>query len=110
MSKPLNFDHNHHRPRAMSCRNPLDDGRGRCIASRRRAYGGTGLDREAFMRRWSRLMMVSFATPEDCGRYFGAATRTVGYWYDGAHRPCGDQVALAALTLPRFTEIMGGQG
>lgn len=85
-------------------------GRGRSRSAARRAHVWAcdpGARRDEFLRRWSRLMLASFASPEACALWADATTQTARNWMDGTHRPCGDVVALAALTLPAFGAIMG---
>ena len=98
--------HRGHRAQ-MSPANALDRGRGRSAADRRRAHVAP-FDREDFLRRWSLLMIASFPSREVCAVHFGVTFQTACNWFDGSNRPYGDKIAHAALSLPRFAEIMGG--
>lgn len=104
MSNPLISIQHHRIPVQMSCRNPLDSGRGRG-PSRRAAH--VAPDRGDFMRAWSLLMIGSFTSREACALHFGVTFQTACNWFDGRHRPYGDAVAHAALSLPRFAEVIG---
>lgn len=89
---------------------PPPSGRGRSRSAARRAHVWAAdpcRRRDEFLRRWSRLMLASFASPEACAMWADATTQTARNWMDGTHRPCGDVVALAALTLPGFSAVMG---
>ena len=94
--------------RQMSFTPPVG-GRGRSAAARRRAHVHAQRDTDDFLRRWSMLMIVSFATAEACGQHFGVTKQTGCNWREGTHRPCGDAVDFAMQTLPRYAEIMWGQ-
>jgi len=95
--------------RQMSFTAPVG-GRGRSAAARRRAHvHAQRRDTDDFLRRWSMLMIVSFATAEACGQHFGVTKQTGCNWREGTHRPCGDAVDFAMQTLPRYAEIMWGQ-
>lgn len=95
--------------RQMSFTAPVG-GRGRSAAARRRAHvHAQRRDIDDFLRRWSMLMIVSFATAEACGQHFGVTKQTGCNWREGTHRPCGDAVDFAMQTLPRYAEIMWGQ-
>lgn len=59
------------------------------------------------MRAWSLLMIGSFPSREACAMHFDVTFQTACNWFVGQHRPYGDKVAHAALSLPRFAEIMG---
>lgn len=85
-------------------------GRGRSRSSARGAHvwaADPARRRDEFLRRWSRLMLASFASPEGCALWADATAQSARNWMDGSHRPCGDVVALAALTLPGFAAVMG---
>ena len=86
--------------------------RGRTRAAARRAHVHHWTDcparrRDEFLMRWSRLMLASFADAAACAEWAGVTAVCAHSWMDGHHRPCGDVVARAALTLPGFAEIMG---
>lgn len=85
-------------------------GRGRSRSSARRAHVWTadhGQRRDQFAVRWSRLMMVSFASPEACALWADQTTQTARNWIEGCNRPYGDVVTHAWLTLPDFVQVMG---
>lgn len=87
---------------------PPRGGRGRSASARRRAHVYRP-DVDDFLRRWSLLMITSFASAEACGRHFGVTKQTGCNWRDGTHRPCGDVVDYAVRSLPRYADIMWGQ-
>ncbi|SHL80165.1 hypothetical protein SAMN05444389_101421 [Paracoccus solventivorans] len=85
-------------------------GRGRSRSSARRAHvwaADPGRRRDEFTQRWSRLIMVSFASPEACALWADQTTQTARNWIEGCNRPYGDVVTQAWLTLPDFARIMG---
>lgn len=89
---------------------PPAGGRGRSASSAHRAHGAAGdpaLRRDAFMQRWSRLMLVSFASPEACALWANVTVQAARNWMDGFNRPYGDVVDLAVQTLPDYARIMG---
>lgn len=61
------------------------------------------------MRRWSLLMISSFACREECAVHFGVTFQTACNWFEGICRPYGDAVDHACATLPRYAEIMRGR-
>lgn len=85
------------------------DGRGRSAQAARRAHAHHGPDRDLFLRRWSLLMIASFATRESCAVHFGVTFQTACNWFDGACRPYGHVVDHAVTTLPRYAAIMRGE-
>lgn len=92
----------------MSC--PPLGGRGRSRAAARRAHAWIGAPvrrRDEFLTRWSRLMIASFGSVGECAEWAGVSEPCVRNWLEGHHRPCGDIVAQAALTLPDFARIIG---
>lgn len=98
----------------MSRTNPvLRDGHARRLraappaANRDRRIATDRLSRDEFSRRWSLLMIGSFASREACAVHFGVTFQTSCNWFDGVCRPYGDQVANAWRTLDRFSEVMG---
>lgn len=89
---------------------PPAGGRGRSASSARRAHGAAAdpaLRRDAFMQRWSRLMLASFASPEACALWADVTVQAARNWIDGCNRPYGDVVDLAVQTLPDYARIMG---
>lgn len=89
---------------------PPQGGRGRSASAARRAHvwaADPGQRRDEFAARWSRLMMVSFASPEACALWADQTTQAARNWIEGCNRPYGDVVTLAWLTLPDFPRIMG---
>ncbi|MTH79397.1 hypothetical protein [Paracoccus aestuariivivens] len=68
-----------------------------------------GIDRDAFMRRWSLLMIGSFSSREECAVHFGVTFQTACNWFDGMCRPYGDIVDHAMATLPRYEQVMRGR-
>lgn len=83
------------------------DGRGRGHVAHRRVHGRVGNpDRDGFRRRWSLLMIASFATRESCAVHFGKTFQTACNWFDGTSTATGEVVNFAMLTLPRYAEIM----
>lgn len=90
----------------MSCRNPLDRGRGRDVAARRRAHIDRP-SRDQFLRDWSLLMIASFASREACAVHFAVSFQTACNWFEGDCRPYGDQVEYARRSLPRYADVMG---
>jgi len=95
--------------RHQMSRDRVFDGRARTAAAARRAHASYFLDRDAFMRRWSLLMIASFGSREECAMHFGVAFQTACNWFDAINRPYGDAVAHAVETLPRYFEIMGAR-
>lgn len=97
-------------PRAgeMSCRNPLDGGRGRDAHARRRVQLMRPA-RDQFQRDWSLLMIGSFASREACAVHFDVSFQTACNWFEGMCRPYGDHVEWARRSLPRYAEIMGDE-
>lgn len=82
-------------------------GRGRSASAARRAHvHAQRADVDTFLRRWSLLMVASFATAEAIGAHFDVTKQTGCNWRDGSHRPSGDAVDHAMQTLPRYAEIM----
>lgn len=92
-------------PAQMSRPNPFD-GRGRSPAARRRAHAHA--DREAFMRRWSLLMIASFDSREACAVHFGVTFQTACNWFDALNAPYGHHVDFAQASLPEYRRIMRG--
>lgn len=84
------------------------DGRGRGRAAARRAHVQPATDREAFLRRWSLLMIASFSSREICAVHFGVTFQTACNWFDGTNAPYGHHVDHAVQTLDRYGEIMRG--
>lgn len=85
-------------------------GRARSAHAARRAHVWTQdgpRRRHEFGPRWSLLMIASFGSREACAVHFDVTFQTACNWFDGTCRPYGDVVAHAALTLPRFADIMG---
>ena len=95
--------------RQMSHANPFE-GRGRCRDAARRAHAGHSTDRDAFLRRWSLLMIASFASREVCAVHFGVTFQTACNWFDGLNAPYGHHVDYATRSLARYAEIMQGNG
>ncbi len=94
--------------RQMSHANPFD-GRGRGRDAARSAHAGHSTDRAAFLRRWSLLMIASFASREVCAVHFGVTFQTACNWFDGLNAPYGHHVDHATRTLARYAEIMQGE-
>ncbi|SDL36617.1 hypothetical protein SAMN04487971_109126 [Paracoccus chinensis] len=89
---------------------PPSGGRGRSRAAARRAHAWVGMParrRDEFLTSWSRLMIASFGSVSECAEWAGVSEPCVRNWLEGFHRPCGDIVAQAALTLPDFARIIG---
>ena len=86
---------------------PPRGGRGRSVHAIRRAHSHARPDPDSFMRRWSMLMIVSFATAEACGRHFHVTKQTACNWREATHRPYGDAVDFAMRTLPEYRRVMG---
>lgn len=86
---------------------PPRGGRGRSVRAMRRAHRHARPDPDGFMRRWSMLMIVSFASAGDCGRHFGVTRQTACNWREATHRPYGDAVDYAMRTLPDYARVMG---
>lgn len=95
-----------HSPDKMSQERIFDRRRSASVA--RRGHVHT-IDRDAFLRRWSLLMIASFSTREECAVYFDVTYQTSCNWFDGLCRPYGDIVDHAVATLPRYAEIMQGR-
>lgn len=94
-------------PRGRTSHASPFDGRGRSAGSRRRNHGAVGrLEPEDFRRRWSLLVIASFATRELCAVHFGVTFQTTCNWFDGLCTPTGDVVDFAAQSLPNYAEIM----
>ena len=108
MSQPLNTPDSRQAAsaRIQMSRDRVFDGRARTAAAARRAHASHGPDRDAFMRRWSLLMIACFGSREECAVHFGVAFQTACNWFDAINRPYGDAVAHAVETLPRYAEIM----
>lgn len=85
----------------------LFDGRGRSRDAARRAHGRINPQRDAFLRRWSLLMIASFASRESCAVHFGVTFQTACNWFDGNCAPYGHHVDHAVQTPPRYADIMG---
>ena len=85
------------------------DGRGRGRDAARRAHADHGTDRATFLRRWSLLMIASFASREVCAVHFGVTFQTACNWFDGLNAPYGHHVDHATRTLARYAEIMQGE-
>lgn len=85
------------------------DGRGRSRDAARRAHAHHGTDRAAFLRRWSLLMIASFASREVCAVHFGVTFQTACNWFDALNAPYGHHVDHATRTLARYAEIMQGE-
>lgn len=107
MSNSLNFAHPQRPCPQMSRKSPLE-GRGRHPAQVRRAH--VGPDRGDFLRRWSALLIAEFTTSEGCAVHFGVTSQAAWNWREALACPLGHHVDYARATLPRFAEIMGGQG
>ena len=115
MTHPLMLPDRHTAGSGQKSLRPLP-GRGRTRDAARRAHVASWAPhwtdcparrRDEFLMRWSRLMLASFASAADCAAWAGVTDVCARNWMDGMHRPCGDVVARAALTLPRFAAIMG---
>jgi len=89
----------------MSRERPFDRRRSAPAARRGHVHA---VDRDAFMRRWSLLMIASFTSREACAVHFSVTFQTACNWFDGMCRPYGDIVDHAMATLPRYAEIMRG--
>ena len=108
MKTPLTaVDRSRYRPPAgQMSRDNLLDGRGRGVTAARRAHVHHGIDRDGFQRRWSLLMIASFASREACAVHFGVTFQTACNWFDGHCRPYGDAVDHALRTLPDYQRVM----
>ncbi|SMO63929.1 hypothetical protein [Paracoccus laeviglucosivorans] len=85
-------------------------GRGRSASAARRAHvHAQRADVDTFLRRWSMLMITSFATAEAIGAHFDVTKQTGCNWREGTHRPSGDAVDHAMQTLPLYSQIMWGK-
>lgn len=91
----------------MSRAKPFD-GRGRGRDAARRAHVSRDADRDAFLRRWSLLMIGSFPSREACAVHFGVTFQTACNWFDAMNSPYGHHVDHAVRTLPRYSELMRG--
>lgn len=85
------------------------EGRGRNREAARRAHHRINPDRDAFLRRWSLLMISSFSSREICAVHFDVTFQTACNWFDGNCSPYGHHVDHAVRTLPRYVEIMAGK-
>ncbi|RJL18237.1 hypothetical protein [Paracoccus siganidrum] len=85
------------------------EGRGRGRSAARRAHIHARPDRDLFLRRWSLLMIASFARREACAEHFGVSFQTACNWFDAFNSPYGHHVDFAQETLPRYAEIMRGR-
>lgn len=113
MTQPLTTnDGGHPRlPRAQTSRANPFDGRGRSGADRRRTHGAVDrLEPDDFRRRWSLLLISSFASRELCAVHFAVTFQTSCNWFDGLCTPTGDVVDLAAKTLPNYAAVMWADG
>lgn len=64
--------------------------------------------RAKFPDQWSGFLRAHFRNAEEVAVTFDVTYQTARNWLDGSHRPSGDKVALAAVSMPaRFAAAFG---
>lgn len=57
--------------------------------------------RAKFPDQWSGFLRAHFRNAEEVAVTFDVTYQTARNWLEGSHRPSGDNVALAAVSMPR---------
>lgn len=64
--------------------------------------------RAQFPDHWSGFLRAHFKNAEHVAVSFDVTYQTARNWWEGTHRPSGDKVALAAVSMPRrFQQAFG---
>ncbi|RMF02478.1 MAG: hypothetical protein D6773_08615 [Alphaproteobacteria bacterium] len=64
--------------------------------------------RARFPDQWSQFLRQNFRNAEEVAVVFDVTYQTARNWIEGTHRPSGDKVALAAISMPRrFAAAIG---
>lgn len=64
--------------------------------------------RAQFPAQWAGFLCANFRSAEEVAVTFDVTYQCARNWMEGTHRPSGDKVALAAISMPRrFAAHMG---